>query len=257
MSLIKIVSWNINGIRAIHKKGFLDWVRKESPDILCVQEIKAKEVQVPGEILHLPDYVSHWNSAERPGYSGVAVFTRLKPLAVKKGIGLKRFDSEGRVLELEFKDFTLFNIYFPNGGMSQERLQFKLDFYEEALRYFLLLRKKGKKLVICGDYNTAHKPIDLKNPIANEGVSGFLAVEREWLDQFISNGFIDTFRVFDQSADRYTWWDMRTRARERNAGWRIDYHFISDDLVPCLKNAFISPQVTGSDHCPIGLLLKF
>ena len=255
--MIKIVSWNVNGIRAVHKKGILDWVLKESPDILCVQEIKAKEIQVPAEILSLPGYTYHWNPAERPGYSGVAVFTRLKPLSVKKGIGLKRFDSEGRVLELEFKDFTLLNIYFPNGGMNEERLRFKLDFYDEALRYFLSLRKKGKKLVICGDYNTAHKSIDLKNPKENEGTSGFLPIERQWLDQFISKGFIDTFRVFNQDAEQYTWWDMRTRARERNAGWRIDYHFVSDDLKAYLSGAFISPQVTGSDHCPVGLLLKF
>ena len=257
MSLTKLISWNVNGIRAACKKGFLDWFRKESPDVLCLQEIKAQEIQVPADLLKLPGYTSHWNPAQRPGYSGVAVFTRVPALAVKKGLGAKHVDSEGRVLEMEFRDFTLLNIYFPNGKMGPERLRFKLDFYEEALRYFLFLRKKGKRLVICGDYNTAHKPIDLKNPKENEKISGFLPVERAWLDKLVSSGFIDTFRALHPEPDQYTWWDLRTRARERNVGWRIDYHFISEDLKPHLKEAFISPQVTGSDHCPAGILLKF
>ncbi len=254
--MIKIVSWNVNGIRAVFKKGLLEWLAAEKPDILCLQEIKAQEIQVPVEILKLSGYESHWNPAQRPGYSGVATLTRQKPLAVKKGLGVMRFDVEGRVLETEFDDFTLLNIYFPNGGMSPERLRFKLDFYDQALKYFLALRKKGKKLVICGDYNTAHQPIDLKNPKENENTSGFLPVERAWLDKFIASGFVDTFRVFNQSPDQYSWWDMRTRARERNAGWRIDYHFVSEDLKARLGGAFISPEVTGSDHCPVGLLLK-
>ena len=255
--MLKLVSWNVNGIRAVHKKGFLDWLRKESPDVLGLQEIKAQEVQIPAELMKVDGYTSYWNPAERPGYSGVAVFTKIAPLSVKKGIGVERFDREGRVLALEFKHFTFLNIYFPNGGMSDERLKFKLDFYAEALKYFAVLRKNGKKLVICGDYNTAHKPIDLKNPKENEKTSGFMPIEREWLDKLVSAGYIDTFRAFHQEADQYTWWDMRTRARERNAGWRIDYHFVSDDLKPALKGAFISPDVTGSDHCPAGLLLNF
>ncbi len=254
--MIKIISWNVNGIRAVSKKGFLDWLSRESPDILCLQEIKAHLSQIPAEILALSGYTSYWNPAVRPGYSGVGTLTRVKPTAVKKGIGVGSFDYEGRVLETEFSDFTLLNIYFPNGGMNPERLRFKLDFYDEALKYFLKLRKKGKKLVICGDYNTAHQPIDLKNPKENENTSGFMPVERAWLDKLISSGFVDTFRVFDQSAEQYSWWDMRTRARERNAGWRIDYHFISEDLKPRLEGAFISPEVTGSDHCPVGVLLK-
>ena len=254
--MIKIISWNINGIRAVHKKGFLDWLSRESPDIVCLQEIKAQEIQVPAEIISLPGSSSCWNSADRPGYSGVATLSRKKPLVVKRGIGVGVFDCEGRVLETEFEDFTLLNIYFPNGGRGPERLQFKLDFYDQALKYFLALRKKGKKLVISGDYNTAHQAIDLKNPKENENTSGFMPVERAWLDRLIAAGFVDTFREFNQAAEQYSWWDMRTRARERNAGWRIDYHFISEDLRTRLADAFITPDVMGSDHCPVGILLK-
>ena len=255
--MIKLISWNVNGIRAVHKKGFLGWLAKESPDVLCVQEIKAHEPQIPSDISKLSGYQTYWNPAERPGYSGVGTLARKKPLLVKKGIGIGRFDSEGRVLETEFSDFTLLNIYFPNGGMNEERLKFKLDFYDSAFKYFLSLRKRGKKLVICGDYNTAHKPIDLKNPKQNENTSGFMPIERAWLDKLVASGFVDTFRVFNQEPDHYSWWDMRTGARARNAGWRIDYHFISDDLRPNLKSAFILPEVLGSDHCPVGLLLNF
>lgn len=253
--MLKILSWNVNGIRAAHKKGFLAWLSKESPDILCLQEIKVLPAQLPPELLTLPGYHVYWNSAVRLGYSGVAVFTKTKPLAVKQGLGVPRFDEEGRVLELEFKTFTILGIYFPNGGMSEERLKFKLDFYEELLRYLLKLKKAGKKLIVAGDYNTAHHPIDLKNPEENETVSGFMPVERAWLDKLVSKGFLDTFRLFNPKPDQYTWWDMRTRARERNAGWRIDYHFISSDLKPILKDAFIMPEVTGSDHCPVGIVL--
>ena len=254
--MIKIVSWNVNGIRAVFKKGFLDWVRQESPDILGLQEIKAMESQIPPEILNLAGYRTYWNSAERPGYSGVGVMTRLDPVSVKKGIGVKRFDSEGRVLEVEYEKFTLLNIYFPNGGMNEDRIRFKLDFYTACFDHFSALVKKGKRLIVCGDYNTAHKPIDLKNPEDNEDTSGFMPVERAWLDRLFAAGFIDTFRVFNQNPEQYSWWDMRTRARERNAGWRIDYHVVSQNMKNDLADAFISPLVTGSDHCPVGLILK-
>lgn len=254
--MTKIVSWNVNGVRAAVKKGLVDWILQENPDILGLQEIKAKEDQIPAELKNLPGYHTFWNPAERPGYSGVAVLSKKKPLSVKKGIGLPKYDCEGRVIEADYGDFVLLNIYFPNGGSGEERLGFKLDFYMEALKYFGSLRKKGKKLVICGDYNTAHHEIDLKNPKENEDTSGFMPVERVWLDKLVAMGFVDTFRLFNQNPDQYTWWDMRTRARERNAGWRIDYHFVSDDLKPFLEGAYISPEVTGSDHCPAGLLLK-
>ncbi len=256
MKKIRILSWNVNGLRAVLKKNFLTWFQKESPDILCLQETKALPAQLPPDVAHFPGYDFQLNAAERPGYSGTATFSKEKPLSVKRGFGVGRFDSEGRVLETEYPEFTLLNIYFPNGKSGDERLKYKMDFYEEALRYFLKLRKKGKKLVICGDVNTAHKPIDLARPKPNEKISGFLPVEREWMDKFVAKGFVDTFRVFNQQPDQYTWWDVISKARERNVGWRIDYHFISEDLKPCLDDAFIMPEVMGSDHCPVGITLK-
>ncbi len=254
---VRILSWNVNGLRAVSKKGFLPWLQKDSPDILCLQEIKAMQAQLPPEILHAPGYNLSINSAERPGYSGVATFSKEKPLSVKTSHGLKHFDAEGRVLESEYPDFTLFNIYFPNGKMNEERLKYKMDFYEHYLEYFMKLRKKGKRLVICGDVNTAHREIDLARPKENSKVSGFLPMEREWMDKLISKGFVDTFRVFDQEPAKYTWWDVISGARARNVGWRIDYFFISEDLRSNLREAFILPEVMGSDHCPVGIMLKF
>ena len=260
--MIKIHSWNVNGIRAGLKKGFLEWMYKASPDVLCLQETKALPTQLPPELLHPKGYEAYFNSAERLGYSGVATFIKVgarhaSPVQVNKGFGIQKFDSEGRVLETKFKDFSLFNIYFPNGKMNEERLKFKMDFYEQALKHFLKLREKGKRLVVCGDYNTAHQPIDLARPKENEKVSGFLPMERAWMDKLVASGFLDTFRIFNQDPGHYTWWDQMTRARERNVGWRIDYHFISEDLKPYLKEAFIQPEVMGSDHCPVGITLKF
>lgn len=257
MKKIRILCWNVNGIRAAAKKNFLSWFKKESPDILCLQEVKALPSQVPPELKHVDGYEVYWNPAERLGYSGVATYSKIKPIEVRTSCGVKRFDSEGRVLEAEFKEFTLFNIYFPNGKMSAERLQYKMDFYEEILKHFLKLRKQGKKLVICGDYNTAHQAIDLARPKENETISGFLPIERAWMDKLVKAGFIDTFRVFNQEPNQYSWWDLRTGARSRNIGWRIDYHFISEDLLKNLDSAFIMPDVMGSDHCPVGVVLKF
>lgn len=252
-----ILSWNVNGIRAAHKKDFLVWLKKASPDILCIQETKAKPDQLVPELLRPEGYHVCWNSADKPGYSGVAIFSKVKPLSVRNGYGLPEFDAEGRVIEADFGDFVVLNIYFPNGGMGEHRLKFKLDFYEASLGHFKKLLKKGKRIVVSGDYNTAHKPIDLKHPDENVGTSGFMPVEREWLDRLVGNGFIDTFRAFNDKPDQYTWWDMRTFARQRNAGWRIDYHFVSENLKPALKDAFIMPEVMGSDHCPIGVVLNF
>ena len=254
--MFKLLSWNVNGIRAVERKGFLDWLKRESPDVLCVQETKAHPGQLSPHLLNPPGYHVFWNAALKKGYSGVATFTKEKPVVTKTGFDAPRFDQEGRVLQTEFPNFTLLNIYFPNGKASLERLQFKMGFYEEALKYFERLRKKGKKLVITGDVNTAHQPIDLKRPKENEDVSGFLPIERAWMDKFVSRGYLDTLRIFNQEADQYTWWDLKTGARDRNVGWRIDYFFISEDLRSHLKDAFIMPDVMGSDHCPIGILLK-
>jgi exodeoxyribonuclease-3 len=254
---MKLLSWNVNGIRAIYKKGFLDWFNKEKPDILCLQETKAMKEQLSDELLNVNGYTSYFSSAERKGYSGTATYTKFNPVKISNGIGIKKFDSEGRFLVTEVDDFILFNIYFPNGKAKQERLQYKMDFYEALLKHLKKLLKQDKKIVICGDVNTAHKEIDLARPKPNEKISGFLPEERAWIDKLLEAGFIDTLRVFNQKPEQYTWWDMMTRARDRNVGWRIDYFFISDNLKANLKNAFILPEVMGSDHCPVGIELIF
>ena len=257
MNKIKILSWNVNGIRAVHRKNFMEWFNEEKPDILCVQETKAQDDQIPEEIASAPGYELYVSSAERKGYSGVAVLSNKKAVRFNKGFGIEKFDNEGRILELDFGGFSLLNVYFPNGVSSKERLQYKMDFYEAFLKHLKKLLKQDKRIVICGDVNTAHKEIDLARPKPNEKVSGFLPEEREWIDKLLKTGFIDTLRVFNQKPEQYTWWDMMTRARDRNVGWRIDYFFISDNLKDNLKNAFILPDVMGSDHCPVGIELKF
>jgi exodeoxyribonuclease-3 len=250
---MKIISWNVNGIRAIDRKGFFDWFKNESPDILCLQEIKAMKEQVPPHIKNIPGYFINWNSAERKGYSGVVTFSKKKPINIKKGFGNKKFDFEGRVLISEFEDFTLLNIYFPNGKKNKDRLEFKLNFYDVFLSFADKLVKDGINVIVCGDFNTAHKEIDLARPKENSKFSGFLPVEREWIDRFIDYGFIDTFRYFNKNPEQYSWWDYKTRARDRNIGWRIDYFFINKEFLPSLINATIMKDVMGSDHCPIGI----
>ena len=208
-------------------------------------------------IRNIPGYHTFWNPAERKGYSGVATFSKQKPLDVKTGFGREEFDSEGRILIATFPTFTLFNIYFPNGKKNQDRLHYKLDFYDEFLSYADNLKTKKKNIIVCGDVNTAHKEIDLARPKENEKISGFLPEERAWLDKLVTHGYIDTFRHFNKEPGQYTWWDMKTGARERNVGWRIDYCFITENLVSNMEKAFIMPEVGGSDHCPIALVLKF
>lgn len=243
----------MNGIRAAYKKGLLDWFLQEKPEILCIQETKATEEQLPSELKDVSGYHTFLSSAEKKGYSGVLLYTKEKPQSVRTGFGIERFDSEGRILIVEYAPFVLFNVYFPNGKASPERLRYKMDFYDAFLEYADALKKKGKKLVICGDVNTAHKERDLTRAKENEKISGFLPEERAWIDKFIAHGYIDTFRMFNQRPGQYTWWDLKTRARERNVGWRIDYFFVSQNLEKKIKSAYILPQVTGSDHCPIGI----
>ncbi|MBU8923305.1 MAG: exodeoxyribonuclease III [Bacteroidales bacterium] len=252
---MKIYSWNVNGIRAVQKKGFIDWVVKEQPDILCIQETKANVEQLSEELLNIPGYFASFNSAERKGYSGVAIYSRTEPLKMDHGFGVERFDSEGRVIVSEYPDFTLLNIYFPNGQKDDERLAYKMDFYDATLDFCESLRKKGKKLVICGDYNTAHREIDLKNPKPNEKRSGFLPIERQWIDRFIAAGYVDTFRSLYPEKVMYSWWSYRFSARKKNVGWRIDYHFVSSDLADKVRDAMIMNEVSGSDHCPVVLEL--
>lgn len=256
MRKLRLLSWNVNGIRAIEKKGLLDWLKKENPDILCIQETKAQTNQLSEDLLNPHGYKAYFSCAERKGYSGVVTYTKNEPKETKHGFNIKKFDSEGRILIHEFDDFTLFNIYFPNGQMSQERLKYKLAFYDEFLKYINKLKDKGRRIILCGDVNTAHTEIDLARPKENEDTSGFLPVERKWMDKFISFGYIDTFRHFCKEGGHYTYWDPITRARERNVGWRIDYFFITPNLLSNLKKAFIMPEVMGSDHCPIGIELQ-
>ena len=254
---LRLLSWNVNGIRAIQKKGFVDWFKKENPDILCLQETKAHPDQLTDDLKNVDGYKSYFSSAEKKGYSGVVTYTKLNPLGVQNGLGVKKFDSEGRFIITEFDEFTLFNIYFPNGKASEERLQYKMDFYDTFLKHCKKLLKEGKKIVVCGDVNTAHKEIDLARPKENSVISGFLPQEREWIDKFLAAGFIDTFRKFNQEPEQYTWWDMVTRARDRNVGWRIDYFYISENLNDNIKSAIIHSSVMGSDHCPVEIELKF
>ena len=253
MGKIRILSWNVNGIRAVHKKGFLEWFKSEKPDILCIQETKATRKQFPKDIINVDDYRLYISEAMKKGYSGTATYSRIEPENVEYGFGVDSFDLEGRIIITDYGEFILFNVYFPNGKMSPERLQFKLDFYETFLEYIDNLKDQGRNIVICGDVNTAHKEIDLAHPKANEKISGFLPVERAWMDKFISHGYVDTFREFNKEPEQYSWWSYRTRARERNVGWRLDYFFVNKEFMDRIEASYIMNDVMGSDHCPVGL----
>jgi len=253
---MKIISWNVNGLRAAVKKGFIKYFEKEKPDILCVQETKLQKEQIPEELIDFAPYQSYWNFAQRKGYSGTAIFTKTEPLNVTNGLGIPELDTEGRTIIATFPDFVLINCYFPNGQMSDERLQHKLKFYEAMLAKMEEIRQAGKNIVLCGDINTAHKPIDLANPKSNENTSGFLPVERKWIDKLIVTGYVDTFRHFNQEPEQYTWWTYRFGARKRNVGWRIDYFFVNQEFIDAVDKSFIHSEILGSDHCPIGLELK-
>ncbi|KMT21524.1 exodeoxyribonuclease III [Clostridium cylindrosporum] len=254
---MNIHSWNVNGLRAIMGKGFLDYIEEYNPDILCIQETKLQEGNLTEETRNIKDYYSYFSHAEKKGYSGVATYTKIKPISVKQGIGIEEFDNEGRILITEFETFTLLNIYFPNGQKDEERLNYKLKFYDAILDYCNSEVDKGKKLLICGDYNTAHKEIDIKNAKANEKTSGFLPIERAWIDKFIENGYTDVFRSLHKEEIKYSWWSYRFKARERNTGWRIDYHFVSNNMMDNVEGADILNEVYGSDHCPIRVKLSF
>ena len=251
----KCLSWNVNGIRAIAKKGFSSWLIGQDPDLMAVQETKAEVSQVPGPIVSPPGYFSWWNSADRKGYSGVAVYAKEKPLNVYYGLDLASKDSEGRVLILEYASFYFMSIYFPNGALNQDRLAYKLRFYDDFLRCYRKIMRTKKTVIVCGDVNTAHTEIDIARPKENEMTSGFLPQERKWLDRFVKEGMVDTFRHVNKEPGWYTWWDYKTRARERNIGWRIDYFYIDRQSQKMLRDAFIYTDVYGSDHCPIGITI--
>ena len=254
---MKLISWNVNGIRAVAKKGFLEWMQKESPDILCLQETKAHPDQLGFELTHIEGYDAYFSSSRvKKGYSGVVTYTKKEPIYTQEGFGIEKFDQEGRTMVTEFEDFILFNVYFPNGKASPERLMYKMEFYEAFLVHIEKLRKKGKKIVFCGDVNTAHHPIDLARPKDNEKISGFLPMEREWMDRVVAKGYMDTLREFHPEPNLYSWWSLRSAARARNVGWRIDYFFVVESLKSKLKDAFTMPEVMGSDHCPVGVELE-
>ncbi|OGI87261.1 exodeoxyribonuclease III [Candidatus Nomurabacteria bacterium RIFCSPLOWO2_01_FULL_33_24] len=255
---MKIISWNVNGLRALERQGYWGNILKKNPDIFCLQETKAHPDQLSEEVKLPKGYLSFFSSSEiKKGYSGVALYSKVKPKKVEYGIGIKKFDQEGRIIVSYFDGFVLLNIYFPNGGMSPERLEYKLEFYDAFLKFINKLRKKGYKIIFCGDINTAHEEIDLARPKANEQNTGFLPEERAWLDEIIASGYVDVFRhFFPNKKDTYTYWDLKTRARDRNVGWRIDYFFISADLIRKIKSTTILKDIYGSDHCPIEINIK-
>ena len=253
---MKITSWNVNGLRATYKQGYFEtFLKKEKSDIICLQETKVEFIQLPVELQKLLGYNAYFSHSKgRKGYSGVAIYSKIEPKKVEYGIGIKKFDDEGRIVIAYYEEFTLLNIYFPNGGSGPDRLAYKLEFYDEFLKFINKLRKKGQKVVFCGDVNTAHEAIDLARPKANEENTGFLPIERAWIDEVIAESYIDIYRHFyPNKKDVYTYWDMKTRARDRNVGWRIDYFFTSADFVQKIKSIKVSDQIFGSDHCPISI----
>lgn len=250
---MKLITWNVNGIRAAYKKGLVEFIERENPDLFCVQETKAEPSQVEPMLLTPGGRVSHWSSSQtKKGYSGVATFSKKEPKSVAHGIGISEYDREGRIVVTEHDDFTLYNIYFPNGGSGEERHNFKQKFLHDLSAHLLPKVKKGEKIVLVGDYNVAHLEIDVHDPVRLSKESGFLPEERAWMTAFLKMGFVDCFRHFHPAQKEiYTWWDMRTRARVSNRGWRIDYICVTENLVPRLKRAAILDGQEGSDHCPV------
>jgi len=248
---MKILSWNVNGLRAVAGKGFLDWVKKSNADVICLQETKAQEKDLTSNLLYPQGYKPFFNSAVKKGYSGLAVYTKQKPLRVKNKLGLKRFDEEGRFLELQYPGFVLMNFYLPHGGRQKENLAYKLEVYQKLFKY--LQRMKKQKLILIGDFNIAHEEIDLARPKQNKNNIMFTPEERKQIDKLLRLGFIDSFRKFYKDGGHYTWWPYFANARQRNLGWRIDYTFVSKNLTDKIKDTFILKKVQGSDHCPIGI----
>ena len=253
---VKITTWNVNGFRAILRKEALSWISAVGPDILCLQETKLQLDQITKDQATIDDYDSVWHSADRKGYSGVVTFYRPEPLKIQTGIGIEEFDVEGRVICTELEDFLLYNIYFPNGGQGNKRVPYKLSFYEKLLEICDGLHQDGKKIIITGDFNTAHNEIDLANPKSNEKNTGFLPEEREWIDKYLEHGFVDAFRYLYPDQEEYTWWTYRFNARNNNVGWRLDYFLVSEKLMDVVEDVVIHRNIMGSDHCPVSLILK-
>lgn len=252
---MKIATWNVNGYRAAYDKGLAPWVAKENPDILCLQEVKARPEQLSDGKKQLPGYLGIWNPAERPGYSGVATFLRGIETESALGLGELRFDQEGRVIRTRHTGFLLYNVYFPNGQRGQDRVDYKLDFYAALLNQCDSLHTQGDQIVITGDFNTAHREIDLARPKQNSTTSGFLPEERVWIDYYLQHGFVDAYRALYPDRVEYTWWTYITNAREKNIGWRLDYFLVSKSLMDRVRDVVIDNTAYGSDHCPVTLVI--
>ncbi len=254
---MRIISYNVNGIRAAIKKGFLDWLKTDPADVICLQETKAHEGDVDVKEFEKLGFEHHWFSANKKGYSGVAIFSKIKPTSVKKGNGFHTSDFEGRVIEMQFGDIKLINAYFPSGTSGEERQEFKYQWLDEMFDYLKKIKKQHPKLILCGDYNIAHEEVDIHDPKGNKNSSGFLPKEREWMTKFLKSGWVDTFRHFHKEPHRYSWWSQRfPSVRLNNKGWRIDYISVTETLKNQLVDAEIFPDVKHSDHCPIFLEIK-
>ena len=252
---MKILSYNVNGIRAAINKGFADWLNAAAPDVVCLQETKALEEQVDTTLFEQMGYRHFWHSAKKKGYSGVAILTKTNPLHVQKGTGIEYMDFEGRVIRADFENLSVISLYLPS-GTNLDRLEHKFKFMDDFQNYINTLKKEYPKLVICGDYNICHRAIDIHDPVRNKNVSGFLPEERQWIDTFINNGFIDSFRYLNPQPHQYSWWSYRANARNNNKGWRIDYNLVSENLKNNIKRAYLLPDAKHSDHCPVGVELE-
>ena len=254
--MFSVISWNVNGIRAVEKKGFINWVKSTDADVICIQETKANPGQLSPNLLNAGGYKSYFSSAKKAGYSGTAIYSKTEPDKIEK-LGLEEFDDEGRIVAATFKNLVVISAYFPNSQEGGKRLGYKLAFDDAILEYCQKIVADGKNVLLCGDYNVAHKPIDLANPASNEQNPGYLPEEREWMTKFTSSGFVDTFRHFCSEPNQYTWWSYRFNAREKNIGWRIDYTCVNESFLKAVKSSTILSDVTGSDHCPVKIELDF
>lgn len=253
---MRLFSWNVNGIRAVQKKGFLDWLEQTQPDVVCLQETKAHPDQLEEALRQPAGYHTYWAWAEKKGYSGVALYSRTEPLRVQIGLGIAEYDREGRTIVAEYEQFVLIGAYFPNGSRDHSRVPFKMAYKRDFLAYCEALRAQGKRVLFCGDVNTSHQEIDLARPKQNQQTTGFLPEERVWLDELVAAGYVDTFRaLYPQQTGAYSWWSYIGGNRERNVGWRLDYFFMTPELRPYLTDATIHPDVYGSDHCPVSVTL--
>ena len=252
---MKILSYNVNGIRAALKKGFADWLKAAAPDVLCLQETKAMSSQVDTSVFEDLGYQHYWHSAQKKGYSGVAILTKEKVLNITEGTGIEHMDIEGRVIRADFEKISVISLYLPS-GTNLDRLDHKFKFMDDFQSYINGLKKNYPNLVICGDYNICHRAIDIHDPVRNKNVSGFLPEEREWIDQFMNSGFIDSFRHLNPDPHHYSWWSYRANARNNNKGWRIDYNLVSENLKNNIKRAYLLPDARHSDHCPVGVELE-